>query len=242
MICSRMQSGVGKTNFRFRAFLCLGACLTAGVLAGCSRCQEEPAWFQSTDIRGEEDLLNKIQSVDCLFALESMRREYVLRENEPSQAVLEALDSRAGRLVAEAEVFPAIPGALDFLGWKIERIGSGSAKQKTDDRRKYRVSGYFVVTGRMDRDWIFKIMTKVDDQHVFLLPPDRQKAKYLNWQIYPKTSTWKPGEHYVLSTTVELKPIPYYIFARMFLYPELINHDVFAYGWFADPDEAPAED
>lgn len=232
----RMMLGNERRNFCFLALLGFGF---FGVLfgIGCTRVKEEPAWFQSTEIVSTDDLLGKIKNVDCLFALNSMKREYILQEGEPNMTVLMALDARIDQLVDQSEVFPAIPGALDFLGWKIQRVSEDQTASEARNTRKYQVSGYFVVTGKMERDWIFKIMTKVDDEHVSLLPPDRQKAKYLNWQVHPKTSTWEPGEHYVLSTIVELMPIPYYIFAQMFLYPEMINHAAFAYGWFADPEE-----
>jgi len=208
-----------------------GMVLSTAALVSCSRAPEDPAWFQSTatgEALGPDQLAEKIERIDSLFDLYDMKREYILRGGD-SRVVMEEMDHRRDQLVEAAEAFPAIPEKLDFLGWDIEKV----------DARRYRISGYFVVKGEMERDWIFKIMTKVDDQHVSLLPPERQEMKYINWQIYPKTSTWEPGEHHILSTVMELQPIPYYIYARMFYWPERINHGVFTYGWFADPNLPP---
>lgn len=226
--------------------LCIifGSAMIFGSLlaAGCSRDSEEPAWFQSSQSGaplGPDAINQRIAGVDSLFLLVEMKRAYILRSGEPENEVIEALDRRRDQLVESAEAFPAIPGKLDFLGWRIRPAAEIPGREWSDNQGKYEISGYFVVTGEMDRDWIFRIMTKVDEQHVSHLPPDRREAGYLNWQIYPLTSTWDPGEHYVLSTVVDLAPVPYFIYARMYLYPEYINQGDFAYGWFADPDLEP---
>lgn len=224
MAYRRSQTWVGLV-------LSIGVVLSVLTGISCSRVPENPAWFQSTatgDALKLDQLTAKINQTDSLFDLFKMKYEYILRGGD-SQEVMMALDRRRDQLVEETEAFPAIPEKLDFLGWDIEKV---------DDHR-YRISGYFVVRGKMDRDWTFRIMTKVDDQHVPLLPVERQKAKYINWQIFPKTSTWDIGEHKVLSTIMQLEPIPYYIYARMYLYPEYINQADFAYGWFTDPDLEP---
>jgi hypothetical protein len=209
-----------------------GMVLSTAALVSCSRAPEDPAWFQSTatgEALGPDQLAEKIERIDSLFDLYDMKREYILRGGD-SREIMAELDRRRDQLVEEADAFPAIPGKLDFLGWdSIEKVGAN----------QYRISGYFVARDKMERDWQFKIMTKVDEQHVSLLPPDRQNARYLNWPVFPKTSTWQPGEHHILSTIMKLEPIPYYIYARMFYYPELINHGEIAYGWFADPNLPP---
>jgi hypothetical protein len=210
-----------------------GFCVLFLVLsaASCSRAPEDPAWFQSTtsgDTLTSAQLGERINRTDSLFDLFDMKREYILRGGD-SEKIMIALDKRRDQLTEEAEAFPAIPDKLDFLGWDIKKL----------EENKYRISCYFVVTGKMDRDWILKIISTVDEKHAHLLPPDNQKSKRIAWKVYPKTSTWDPGEHKILSEIVELQPIPYNIFARFFLYPEKINHDVFHYGWFADPDVGP---
>lgn len=208
-----------------------GMIFSASALVGCSRAPEDPAWFQSTDTGKSldpEELAAKIGRTDSLFDLYDMKREYILRGGD-SREIMAELDRRRDELVEATEVIPAVPEKLDFLGWEIEKIGG----------RRYRISGYFIGRAEMDKDWVWKIMTKVDDQHVSLLPPERQEMKYINWQVYPKTSTWDPGEHHILSTVMELEAIPYYIYARMIFWPERINHEVFTYGWFADPGLPP---
>ena len=203
---------------------------TAG---GCSRAPEEPAWFQETatgHFLESDQVLSKISKVDSLFELYRMKREYILRGGD-SKDVMQSLDERRDQLVGKAPTFPAIPGKLDFCGWDIEKVGDN----------EYQVFGYFVVTGKMDRDWILKIMANVDDKHIQMLPLEQQKAGRAKWQVYPKTSTWDVGEHHILGEIIELRPIPYHISARFFLWPELINQDVFSYGWFADPDLIPED-
>ncbi|MDP8215657.1 MAG: hypothetical protein RAO92_10565 [Candidatus Euphemobacter frigidus] len=208
----------------------IGFCVLFLVLSAesCSRAPEDPAWFQSTtsgDTLSSNQLTKKINQEDSLFNLYDMKREYILRGGE-SREVMVALDKRRDQLTEAAEIFPAIPEKLNFLGWDIDKV----------DGNKYRISCYFVVVGKMDRDWIFKLLAKVDEKHVPMLAPENQKSRRVKWQVYPKTSTWDPGEHKIISEIVELQPIPYFICARMFLYPEFIHHGVFNYGWFADPD------
>jgi len=228
-----------KVSRRLMIGLSFFICLFFAI--GCSQQPEDPAWYQSTtsgDTLESKELITKINDVNSLFDLYEMRQEYVLRGGDSSDIMME-LDRRRDQLVESAETFPAIPGKLDFLGWNIQWAGVDPDRQGSEDTEKYRISGYFVVTGKMDRDWIWKIMTKVDEKDASVLPPDRQKCRYVNWQVHPKTSTWEPGEHHVVSTVMELKPVPYYIFATMFIYPELINHGAFDYGWFVDPDLPP---
>ena len=207
-----------------------GFCVLFLVLsaASCSRAPEDPAWFQSTtsgDTLDSTKLIEKISQVDSLFNLYDMKREYVLRGGESGE-IMEALDQRRDQLVKEAEAFPAIPDKLDFFGWDIDKV----------DGNKYRISCYFVVTSKMERDWILKIVGKVDEKHVPMLSPENQKAKRVKWQLYPKTSTWDPGEHKILSQVVDLQPIPYRIGAVFFIYPEKKYRKAFSYGWFADVD------
>ena len=195
---------------------------------GCSQQPEDPAWFQSTmsgDALKGVELITKINDVSSLFDLYKMKREYILRGGESRDIMME-LDRRRDQLEKEAKSFPAIPGKLDFLGWDIDKV----------DGNRYRVSCYFVVTGKMDHDWIFKLLAKVDEKDASMLPPENQKSGRVKWQVYPKTSTWDPGEHKIISKIVDLKPIPYNIYARFFIWPEGIYQDVFFYGWFADPD------
>jgi len=197
-------------------------------IAGCSQAPEDPAWFQSTtsgDTLNSAQLTSKIKATDSLFDLYDMKREYILRGGD-SRDIMVELDRRRDKLVEEVEAFPAIPGKLDFLGWDIDKM----------DNNKYRISCYFVVVGKMDKDWIFKLLAKVDEKHAPLLPPENQKSQRVKWQVYPKTSTWDPGEHKIIYELVELQPIPYNIYARFFIWPENIYQDVFSYGWFADPD------
>ena len=207
-----------------------GFCVLFLVLsaASCSRAPEDPAWFQSTtsgDPLSSNRLTEKINHTDSLFDLYEMKREYILRGGE-SGDIMKELNQRRDQLVKKAEAFPAIPGKLDFFGWDIDKV----------DGNKYRISCYFVVTGKMERDWIFKLIGKVDEKHAHLLPPENQKYRSVKWQEYPKTSTWDPGEHKIISEIVELQPIPYNIYARFFIWPENKYQDVFSYGWFADPD------
>jgi hypothetical protein len=205
-----------------------GALFLVFSAVNCSRAPEDPAWFQSTtsgDTLSGNQLTEKITREDSLFNLYDMKREYILRGGE-SRDIMKELDQRRDQLVKDAEVFPAIPGKLDFLGWNIDKM----------DNNKYRISCYFVVVGKMDKDWIFKLLAKVDEKHAPMLPPENQKSRQVKWQVYPKTSTWDPGEHKIIYELVELQPIPYNISARFFIWPENIYQDVFSYGWFADPD------
>lgn len=220
-----------KTGLLFAGIAAVVAALIgSGLIAGCSRAPEEPAWFQSTasgDILDEDQIRTRISRTDSLFELYRMKREYILCGGD-SREVMEVLDARRDQVAGEIEAFSAIPGKLDFLGWDIEKVATG----------KYRVSCYFVVTGKMERDWILKIIARVDDQHVSHLPPESQEAGQVRWQAFPKTTTWDVGEHQIISEFIELGPIPYEIFARFFAWPEDIYHEVFSYGWFADPDSA----
>jgi len=207
-----------------------GFCVLFLVLsaASCSRAPEDPAWFQSTtsgDTLTSAQLGERINRTDSLFDLFDMKREYILRGGE-SEKIMIALDKRRDKLTEAADTFPAIPDKLDFLGWDIDKM----------DNNKYRISCYFVVVGKMDKNWIFKLLAKVDEKHAPMLPPENQKGRRMKWQLYPKPSTWDPGEHKILSELVELQPIPYNIYGRFFLWPEGKYQDVFSYGWFADPD------
>lgn len=239
MIQSRFLAGGGKMSFAGRAVLVAVMAFGLFTAVACSRAPEEPAWFQSEETGktlGPDELLAKIAGVDCLFQIYDMKRDFILQGGERGEEVLAALDGRRDQLVEKAKPFPAVPGDLDFFAWRIRPASEIPGRQWERDQRKYEISGYFVVTGEMDKDWIFKVMTQVDDHHVSLLPPDRQQAKYLNWQVFPRTSTWEPGEHHILSTIADLQSIPYYIYAQMYIWPERVHHGVFAYGWFADPD------
>ncbi len=196
----------------------------------CSRTPEEPSWFQATSSGETLDgarLTAIIRQTDSLFDLYDMKREYILRGGD-SPEIMQELDRRRDQLAATIERFSAIPGKLDFLGWDIRKVAGN----------RYRISCYFVVVGKMDRDWILKLMAKVDEKHAHLLPPENQVDGRMRWQVYPKTSTWDPGEHKIIAEIVELQPIPYDIFARFFLWPEDTYQDAFSYGWFADPDSA----
>ncbi len=239
---SRFSAGGGKMRFAGRAVLV--AVMVFGFLTAvaCSRAPEDLPWFKSEEsgLRLDPDEIQaRIDGVDCLFRIHDMKRDFILQGGDGAEAVLAALDGRRDQLVEKTKPFPAVPGALDFFAWRIRPASEIPGRQWERDQGKYEISGYFVVTGEMDKDWIFKVMTQVDDQHVSLLPPDRQQAKYLNWQVFPRTSTWEPGEHHILSTIADLQPIPYYIFAQMYIWPERVQHGVFAYGWFADPDLPP---
>jgi len=195
-------------------------------MAGCSRAPEDPAWFQSTtsgDILSSDKLMEKINQVDSFFKLYNMKREYILRGGESSE-IMEALDKRRDQLAENVEAFPAVPDKLDFMGWDIQKI----------DGNKYRLSCYFIVIGKMESNWILKISAGVDEKDAHLLPPENQKSKRVKWQLYLKTSTWDIGEHKILSQVVELQPIPYYIYAVFFTWPEGKYCKDFIYGWFSD--------
>ena len=224
-----MKSAIPRKE-RCRVAVILSISILTVFSGGCSREPGETAWFQSTETGGtltEDQLRAEINRTDSLFDLYDMKREYILRGGD-SREIMAELNSRRDQLVEEAEAEPAIEEKLDFLGWNIEKI----------DRGRYRVSCYFVVTGKMERDWILKLLAKVDKQHIPMLPPEWQKAERIRWQVFPKTSTWEPGEHKIISEIVELESIPYNIYARFYLYPEKIFQDPFFYGWFADPPES----
>ncbi len=220
-----------RLKFKFvpiAASAAFGALIWGGFAAGCSRAPEAPAWFQSTtsgDILDEDQIRTRINRTDSLFELYRMKREYILCGGD-SREVMEALDARRDQVAEEIKAFPAIPDKLDFLGWDIEKAGD----------RKYRVSCYFVVRGKMDRDWILNLMAKVDEKDAHMLPPENQQDGRCKWQAFLKTSTWDVGEHQIATQFIDLQPVPYYIFARFFIWPDDIWHDVFSYGWFADPD------
>ena len=229
--------GLGHRIPAFEFVLFSGLCILIPLTAiNCSPTSQEPPEGYSVENISTNDLLAKIQTIDSLFELNDIIEQFNLRADKPAQEALAALYARRDQLINNADVIPAIPGALDFYGWDIQWVGVDPDRQRGDDRENYKISGYFVVNGKMDRDWVFKIMTKVDESHVHLLPANRRDAGYINWSIRAPTSTWEPGEHHILSTTAKLKPIPYYISARMFYPPELKNHASFSYGWFADPD------
>jgi len=225
MTCLKMLPVSGKKQTWLIVLLGLGIFLSALSGVSCSRAPEDPAWFQSTtlgDTLADNQLGEKINQTDSLFKIYSMKREYILRGGE-SRGIMSALNRRHDQLVKATESFPAIPGKLDFLGWEIKKV----------EGNKYRISCYFVVIGDMERDWVFKLIAKVDEKDAPMLPPEWQKAKRVRWQVFPKTSTWDPGEHKIISQLVELQPIPYNIYARFYLYPEKLFQDVFYYGWFA---------
>lgn len=193
--------------------------------------EEEPDWFRSTSTGKnltDQTLLTKIDSTYDLFTLYRMKRQYVMRGGK-SQAIVKALDERRNEIVDAHDRQTAIPDKLDFIDWEIRRVADGS----------YEVSAYFVVTGKMDRDWRCKLVAKVDDSHVDKLPPDSRKEKRLRYKLTPETSTWEVGEHKILSHIFDFQPIPYKIFGVFSLYPEGTYGDMFEYGWFADPDLQP---
>ena len=202
-------------------------CLFSAI--GCSQEPEDPAWFQSTttgDVFKSVELITKINDVNSLFDLYKMKREYILRGGE-SKEIMASLDLRSSQLVKEAETVPAIPGKIDFVAWDIRRLEAG----------KYEVSGYFVVTGKMDQDWRCKFVAKVDDNDVDMLPPECRKSKRIRHKLYPKTSTWDVGEHKILRQVFDFQSIPYEIFGIFYLYPEKTYGNKFDYGWYVDTEK-----
>jgi len=228
MTCLQMLPVSGKKQTWLIVLLGLGIFLSALSGVGCSRAPEDPAWFQSTtlgDTLADNRLVEKINQTDSLFKIYSMKREYILRGGE-SRGIMSALNRRRDQLVKATESFTVIPGKLDFFGWDIDKV----------DDNKYRISCYFIVTGKMERNWTFKLVGKVDEKQAHLLPPENQKHRSVKWQVYSKTSTWDPGEHKIISKIVELQPVPYDISAVFYIYPEKKYGKPFLYGWFADVD------
>jgi len=130
-------------------------------------------------------------------------------------------------MVKDADTVPAIPGKIDFVAWDIRRLEEG----------KYEVSGYFVVIGKLDRDWRCKFVAIVDDNDLDMLPSECRKSKRIIHRLYPKTSTWDIGEHKILRRIFEFKPIPYKIHGIFSLYPENTWANKFEYGWYVDTEK-----
>ena len=96
-----------------------------------------------------------------------------------------------------------ISESVSFVDYSYEKIAEG----------QYKFSFLFKVNNGFEKDWIIYFHGLVEDANIDLLPKDRQKYKFSNWDFNPKpaTSAWPRNEDITITTEILAKPIPYYM-------------------------------
>jgi len=148
-----------------------------------------------------DGLLKKIANEKDLFALYDMKTQYE-QGKDKAESVLAALVKKQDELIAQQKRQAAINGCLDFVAFDFKKV-----KGET-----HRLRCYYIVTQDIKTDWIFKAGLEVDKKFVNLLPEKNQETGVVFCQIpvaRSQITTWKKGEHKVLSVDVNLKPTSY---------------------------------
>jgi len=186
----------------------------------------------ATPATPEDPLLVKIMGEKDIFALYSMKQEYEARADK-SEAVVMAFKKRQDELVSEHKPQTAIDGCLDFVAFDSKKLEGG----------KHLLRWYYVVTNDITDEWLFNANLKVDKAHVSALPEDRQKSGFLSPGLSVNTTkitSWKKGEHKILTLALDLKDVPYEVLSMFYkwspekkqIFSKQINH-----GWLADVEK-----
>jgi len=102
-----------------------------------------------------------------------------------------------------------ISESVSFVDYSYEKIAEG----------QYKFSFLFKVNNGFEKDWIIYFHGAVEDANIDLLPKDRQKYKFSNWDFNPKpaTSAWPRNEDITITTEISAKPISYYVKLGFFM-------------------------
>ena len=94
-----------------------------------------------------------------------------------------------------------ISESVTFVSYSCERIAD----------EKYRFSFVFEVKDGFGEDLAIYFHGSVKDGNVALLPVNRRKSKFANWDFYPEppTSIWSNNNYVTVSREISAKPIPY---------------------------------
>ncbi len=186
----------------------LGTFLVVCALAGpgCSRRPEDPAWFQSSQtgkMLPIEELKAEIDRTDSLFDLFKMKRQFVLfREGEP-RLILEALDRRRDRILAERTPLGSPCPEADLVAFDYRYIGPG----------RCRADYLFRVNRAFPANLEIALHGSVDPEHRDLISEARREDGKESevWVLRPEppTSAWGEGEVRLLSHAFSAQAIPY---------------------------------
>jgi hypothetical protein len=95
----------------------------------------------------------------------------------------------------------SISESVSFISYCCEKIAD----------EKYRFSFLFEVKDGFEEDLAIYFHGSVQDENVILLPVNRRKFKFDNWDFYPElpTSAWPKNDYVTVSREISAKPIPY---------------------------------
>lgn len=156
-----------------------------------------------TQEKTEAYMLAALEACKDLFDLYEMKEAYK-QGSAQTETVLQALEGKWNRLVAECDPQEVIPDHVDLLAFAMRPSGDGEC----------RAWFLFRTKKAMDKDYTIQMMGYVDKSHQPRLPQRFRDwgYSYQPWNVEPDppTSTWKAGELIVISEVLEeVQPIPY---------------------------------
>ena len=108
-------------------------------------------------------------------------------------------DEQSG--VAIYDLRNCVSEKVSFEGYRWEKVGDG----------RYTFSFIFKTKDGFDKDWAIYFHGRVKDGNAALLPEERRKSGFANWDFCPTpvTSKWPDNEYVTITREISAKPIPY---------------------------------
>ncbi len=178
----------------------------------------------------EEVLIESIKGAASLIDLYRLEGDC---DNLPK--VREAFLEKAKELQEGTESLGALCPEADLLAFDFRRIG--------EDR--YRVDYLFQVNRPLNFDCLITLYGVVDENHLELLSEQRKqlgkRSEEWSFRPQPPTGDWRAGEHVLISSEIEARPIPYKMQTILYDRDNRRPHgDQVHLGWRADPGEPAA--
>jgi hypothetical protein len=128
-------------------------------------------------------------------------REPIEEEMQGAKRVFSVKGNRKKANIVIYDFGNNISESVSFVSCHCEKIAD----------EKYRFSLLFEVKSGFEKDLAIYFHGSVKDENVVLLPLDRRKFKFVNWDFYPEppTSAWPKNDYITVSREISAKPIPY---------------------------------
>jgi len=222
---SRMGIIMGKSEFWFFTLLITGISICLPKLLRPMRIEKQAYKEAANWLRENTAPVDIIAVPDTRVAFYAERkgRKYTQKVPEGTNYAVKIYKDE-DELVAEKELLGAkkafsftyrntgaITAIYDIRGYISEKVYFVEYHCEKIADERYKFSLVFDVNNGFEKDLLIYLLGYVKDEHIILLPENRQKHKFNNWGLWPKpaTSSWPKNDRVTITHEISAKPIPY---------------------------------